>query len=430
MVGAPHPRLPLPDGHITVTREDTLSACEKCGKPVTQDEDVLDTWFSSGLWPFSTWAGRRRRPRSRSSTGQRSGNGYDILFFWVARMIMLGIHFMGKAPFSRVLLHGMVVDETGEKMSKVKGNVIDPLDLIQGATFETVVEKALPGAPTDEALKKFKRAYPSVAQMGTGFPAYGGDALRFTLASYSPQAKRIPLSPRKIDGYRHFCNKIWNATRFALPFLEGAQVADAPPPATSLANRWMLSRLDAGTRTARLSIDDFRLDEATQGPHGSLWHELCAWYLELAKPSSAVAARTSLDATTTPPRDARRAGLHPGAACASCTRYSLHHRENRQKLPRPSGRRARWPSPPIRRQDRPRRPRGGARHAALQAIIALRAHAQRARDQAADEVPLTFQRRRTITALLQKEAVSLRTLVKTAGDATIERRGGPRPAAR
>ncbi|MEJ7735573.1 MAG: valine--tRNA ligase, partial [Polyangiaceae bacterium] len=273
------------DGHITVTREDTLCRCGTCGKPVTQDEDVLDTWFSSGLWPFSTLGWPAQTPAlSKFYPASDLETGYDILFFWVARMMMMGIHFMGKAPFSRVLLHGMVVDETGEKMSKVKGNVIDPLDLIHGATFDTVVEKALPGAPPDEALKKFKRAYPSAAQMGAGFPAYGGDALRFTLASYSPQAKRIPLSPRKIEGYRHFCNKIWNATRFALPFLEGAQVADTPPAATLLANRWILSRLDAVTRTARQGIDDFRLDEATQGLYDFFWNELCSWYLELTKP--------------------------------------------------------------------------------------------------------------------------------------------------
>ncbi|HEX7602762.1 MAG TPA: valine--tRNA ligase, partial [Polyangiaceae bacterium] len=195
-------------GHISVTHEETLAACQKCGSAsLRQDEDVLDTWFSSALWPFATQGWPEKTPAlAKFYPASDLETGYDILFFWVARMMMMGIHFMGEPPFKRVLLHGLVVDETGEKMSKVKGNVIDPLDLIHGAPFETVIDKALPGAPHEEALRKFRRAYPSAAQMGTGFPAYGADALRYTLATYSPQAKRIPLSPKKIEGYRNFCN--------------------------------------------------------------------------------------------------------------------------------------------------------------------------------------------------------------------------------
>jgi valyl-tRNA synthetase len=186
---------------------------------------VLDTWFSSALWPFSTlgWPDKttlleKFYPASDLETG------YDILFFWVARMMMMGIHFMGKPPFKRVLLHGLVVDETGDKMSKVKGNVIDPLDLIHGATFETVVEKALPGAPLEEALKKFKKAYPRRPRWAPASPPTAPTRCASRSRRYSPQAKRIPLSPKKIEGYRHFCNKIWNATRFALPYLDGATV--------------------------------------------------------------------------------------------------------------------------------------------------------------------------------------------------------------
>jgi len=220
-----------PEGHVTVVNAERLDRCETCGSAeVKQDEDVLDTWFSSGLWPFSTLGWPDKTPAlAKFYPASDLETGYDILFFWVARMMMMGIHFMGEPPFKRILLHGLVVDETGDKMSKVKGNVIDPLDLIHGATFEEVVEKALPGAPQDEALKKFKKAYPSAASMGAGFSAYGADALRFTLATYSPQAKRIPLSPKKLEGYRNFCNKIWNATRYALGYLEGATVTAAPP---------------------------------------------------------------------------------------------------------------------------------------------------------------------------------------------------------
>ncbi|HTM46474.1 MAG TPA: valine--tRNA ligase, partial [Polyangiaceae bacterium] len=202
--------------HITVTRDDAVTQCPKCqSKNIAQDPDVLDTWFSSGLWPFSTlgWP-KETLELKRFYPASDMETGYDILFFWVARMMMMGLHFMGEVPFRRILLHGLVVDENGDKMSKVKGNTIDPLDLIHGADFNAVVAKALPGAPLDEALVKFKKSYPSTAQMGAGFPAYGGDALRFALCSYSPQARRIALSPKRIEGHRHFCNKVYNAVRF------------------------------------------------------------------------------------------------------------------------------------------------------------------------------------------------------------------------
>ena len=141
---------------------------------------------------------------------------------------MFGIHFMKRAPFARVLLHGMVVDETGDKMSKVKGNVIDPLDLVYGSDFRAVVAKSLPGAPETEALSKFKKAYPSAAQMGAGFPAFGADALRYTLATFPPSNKRIALAPKRIEGYRHFVNKIWNATRLSLDLLGPGRTAATP----------------------------------------------------------------------------------------------------------------------------------------------------------------------------------------------------------
>ena len=273
-------------GHVTVTDQESVDACEKCqSKDLKQDDDVLDTWFSSGLWPFATQGWPEQTPAlKRFYPASDLETGYDILFFWVARMMMMGIHFMGEPPFKRVLLHGLVVDETGKKMSKVTGNVIDPLDLIHGAGFGSVVEKAMPGAPHDDALKKFKKAYPSVASMGEGFPAYGGDALRFTLATYSPQAKRIPLSPKKIEGNRNFINKIWNATRFALTYLEGAEVGPSAPKATLLANRWILSRLSATAAATRASVEEFRLDDASLGLYHFFWGDLCDWYLELSKP--------------------------------------------------------------------------------------------------------------------------------------------------
>jgi valyl-tRNA synthetase len=272
--------------HATVLNVEALEACEKCGsKNVAQDEDVLDTWFSSALWPFATqgWPDETTE-LARFYPASDLETGYDILFFWVARMMMMGIHFMGKPPFSRILLHPLVVDETGKKMSKVTGNVIDPLDLIHGADFETVVSKALPGAPHDEAMRKFKKAYPSTAKMGQGFEAYGTDALRFTLCSYSSLSKRIPLSPKKIEGYRFFCNKIWNATRFALSYLEGAEVTGEPPRAEARQNRWILARLGRACEAMNAAIDAFRFDDATSALYHFFWGELCDWYLELCKP--------------------------------------------------------------------------------------------------------------------------------------------------
>ena len=204
-----------PNGEIKVARERP----PECGEGWSQDPDVLDTWFSSALWPFSTLGWPEQTPSLKkfypTNPKQTSDleTGYDILFFWVARMIMFGLHFTNEVPFRRVLLSGLIVDETGEKMSKVKGNVIDPLDLVNGAAF-----KDLAGDPA-----KFKKAYPSAAAMGEGFPAFGADAVRFTLATYPPSNMRIALAPKRIEGNRHFLNKIWNATRLSLELLGSAR---------------------------------------------------------------------------------------------------------------------------------------------------------------------------------------------------------------
>jgi valyl-tRNA synthetase len=318
---------------ITVKNAETLDACGKCAsKNISQDEDVLDTWFSSALWPMATqgWPDdtlelRRFYPASDLETG------YDILFFWVARMMMMGIHFMGEPPFRRILLHALVVDETGKKMSKVRGNVIDPLDLINGSDFDAVVQKALPGAPLAEAMKKFKQAYPSTAKMEKGFEPYGADALRWTLASYSPQSKRIPLSPKKIEGYRFFCNKIWNATRFAMPNVIGATVTNEAPAAKLRLNRWILARLSKAGAALAEGIDAFRFDEATAALYRFVWNELCDWYLEQSKPifkGTDDAARAETRDTLAYVLEAVMRAIHPFMPFIS---EDLWHR-----LPRPS----------------------------------------------------------------------------------------------
>jgi valyl-tRNA synthetase len=418
-----------PCGHITVTTQEGKVACEQCGSSdVKQDPDVLDTWFSSGLWPFSTlgWpdntdALKKFYPASDLETG------YDILFFWVARMMMMGIHFMGQPPFKRVLLHGMVVDETGDKMSKVKGNVIDPLDLIHGATFDAVVEKTLPGAPHDEALRKFKKAYPSASQMGAGFAAYGGDALRFTLSTYSPQSKRIPLSPKKIEGYRNFMNKIWNATRFALTYLEGASVAAAPPKATLLANRWILSRLRDVTGIVRRGIDEFRMDDAALGLYHFFWGELCDWFLELSKPVFAAREQTPDLAAET--RDvlayvleAAMRLLHPFVPFIT--------EELWQRLPRAAGAPislalARFPDDGV----APRDEAAERDMAALQAVIGAARSIRSEHDiHPGAEVPLVLRSgSEPVRKVLAAETSAIQFLVKTKGQPAIEPAGGPRP---
>ncbi len=414
------------EGHVTVTREDMPRACSTCGATeLTQDEDVLDTWFSSGLWPFSTmgWpentdALKKFYPASDLETG------YDILFFWVARMMMMGIHFMGEPPFKRILLHGLVVDETGDKMSKVKGNVIDPLDLIHGSTFDQVVDKALPGAPKEEALRKFKKAYPSAANMGSGFAPYGADALRFTLATYSPQAKRIPLSPKKIEGNRNFCNKVWNATRYALTYLEGAKVGNTPPQTTLLPNRWILSRLAAAVEAARTGIDDFRLDDASLGLYHFFWGELCDWYLELSKPIFAeggALAEETRDVLAYVLESALRL-LHPFIPFIT---EELWH-----KVPRPEGvplsiALASYPGEGSARRDLEVEKDMNALMAVISAARSVRSEHDVHPGAA---IPLTLRTADArLEAVLRAESRSIRFLAKTAGDPTIEAVGAARP---
>jgi len=414
-------------GHITVTREDAVTKCEKCGgADLKQDEDVLDTWFSSALWPFSTmgWP-TQTNALSKFYPASDLETGYDILFFWVARMMMMGIHFMGEPPFKRVLLHGLVVDETGDKMSKVKGNVIDPLDLVHGAPFDDVVQKALPGAPIEDALKKFKKSYPSAAQLGSNFPAYGADALRITLASYSPQAKRIPLSLKKIEGYRHFCNKLWNVTRFALPWLEGAVVTSAIPAATTLQNRWILSRFAAATATVKKGIDEFRLDDSTHAAYHFVWDELCAWFVELAKPifrADDEAAKTETKNVLAYVLEASLRLLHPFIPFIT---EELWH-----KVPRPADAGvslalAPFPNETTAKLD-------AQAEAEMNALMAVITAARTMRSEhdvnPKAEVPLAFRTDDAARrALLEGERVAIETLVKTNGHFEITGTGGQRP---
>jgi valyl-tRNA synthetase len=414
--------------HFVVSREDSVTSCAKCGSTrVEQDPDVLDTWFSSGLWPFSTLGWPDQTPElARFYPSSDMETGYDILFFWVARMMMMGLHFMGEVPFRRVLLNGLVVDETGEKMSKVKANSIDPLDLIHGAEFDAVAQKTLPGAPVEEAFAKFKRAYPSVAQMGKGFPAYGADAVRLTLCSYSPQARRIALSPKRIEGYRHFCNKIYNAVLFALGNVKDVTLSGDPPAAPKLlVNRWILSRLAGAVEASTAGLDAFRLDDASGALYRFYWDEFCSWYLELTKP--VFASGTDEEQTET-----RYALAHAiEAALRALHPYIPFITEELwQHVPRPASRPATIAlSPYPTAKDGRGDPESERDMACVMAIIsAARTIRSEHEVHPGAKVPLRLRTNdATRAALLLREARSIATLVKTDGEPAIEGPGARPP---
>ncbi len=416
-------------GHITVTREDHPGVCEKCLKAnLVQDPDVLDTWFSSGLWPFSTlgWP-KATAELERFYPTSDLETGYDILFFWVARMMMMGLHFMGEVPFKRVLLHGMIVDETGDKMGKLKGNTLDPVDLIYGAEFSAIVQKTMPDAPVEDALAKFRKAYPSSAQMGKGFSASGADALRFTLCSYSPQAKRIALSPARVDGYRKFCNKIYNATRFSLTYLEGQGITaeDTPPPATLLVNRWILSRLAHAVEASTRGIEDYRLDDGSSALYHFFWDEFCAWFVEMTKP-------IFLHGTGLEQAETRRVlahvlesalrGLHPYAPFITEDLW--------QRIPRPASRPVSIALAPYPTGDDGRVDLQAERD--MVALMAVIGAARTVRSEheigPSDAVKLELRAQDpTLRELLEEQSRFISFLVRTAGAPAIAPSGGERP---
>ena len=233
-------------GEITVAME-APQACQGCDSHnLVQETDVLDTWFSSALWPFSTMGWPEETPLLKTFYPTSVlVTGFDILFFWVARMMMMGIHFMKDVPFKDVYVHALVRDEDGKKMSKSKGNVIDPLDVIE---------------------------------------RYGTDAFRFTLAAFAAQGRDIKMSEKRVDGYRHFINKLWNATRFALMHLDHGY-PDSALQSLSLPDKWILSRLQQTTADVTAALDSYRFNEAAGTIYNFVWHEFCDWYLEAIKPA-------------------------------------------------------------------------------------------------------------------------------------------------
>ena len=251
-------------------------------QPLTQDEDVLDTWFSSALWTFSTlgWP-EKTEDLSKFHPTSVLVTGFDIIFFWVARMIMMTLHFCDEVPFHTVYVHGLVRDGEGQKMSKSKGNVIDPIDLIDGIELEALVAKRTAGMMqpkmAERIAKQTRKHFPE------GIPGYGTDALRFTFYSLASTGRDIKFDIGRMEGYRNFCNKLWNAARYVLSNCQDSDI-DVASMKLSLPDRWILSRLQAAAESTEQAIANYRFDLASQALYDFVWNEFCDWYLELSKP--------------------------------------------------------------------------------------------------------------------------------------------------
>ena len=256
----------------------------EAGVQLNQDEDVLDTWFSSALWPFATMGWPEETPELETFVPSSVlVTGFDIIFFWVARMIMMTKRFTGKIPFKDIYITGLIRDESGDKMSKSKGNVLDPIDLIDGIDLESLVAKRTTGMMQPQLAAKIEKR--TRKQFPEGIHAYGTDALRFTFAAMASTSRDINFDMGRVEGYRNFCNKIWNASRFVLMNTETEDTGrDGGELVLSLADKWIWAQFQQTLVEFEKALADYRFDIAAQTVYEFTWNQFCDWYLELTKP--------------------------------------------------------------------------------------------------------------------------------------------------